>query len=135
MRLRRRAWPPPLPVLLLLLLSACTEASAPGPRVGVYLFDLSTPATGRAGDTVHIGFAYDGMCVPAPALDVRVRPGSVTISAWITRDQMPFACPAMLRPAPVELNIRPDFEDGEARVVFRQPNGADSVRTIQQVTP
>jgi hypothetical protein len=123
-------------VFVLFVLSAatvsCDSPAGPPERVYLDLWQLETPATASAGDTVRVAFRYSRHCGPPPAIDVAIRSGFVEIAVWTDQATLDRPClaiyPFILRS---EVTVLPDYL-GEARTLirFRQATAADSIREI-----
>lgn len=115
-----------------LCLVGCRDSTGPTERIHEELFGFETPASARFTDTVRVAFRYFARCGPAPSLDLSMRGGRLTVAVWTTRDALDRICPAIYpQPVRTEVLIPPQFLGSvQTEVRFRQPEGADSVRTI-----
>jgi hypothetical protein len=113
---------------------ACTSSTAPEERSIIALSELEVPELVMPVDTVRIGYSYVTPCGPAPRTDVVIRPTSVRIVVSAEIPEHTWPC---LPDRPVvqgEVFLFPSQRAGVVTVRFRQPGGADSVRTITEMT-
>lgn len=118
---------------LVLLAAACGGEAASGPLLNprVPLTPLSVPAEARATDTVVVSFRYDDSCGPRRTnVSFGVARVEIEVRAEFAPDQV---CAAMLRESTGYLTLLPAQRAPTTTVVFLQPSGMDSVRTIREV--
>ena len=115
-----------------LVLGSCDVPTSPNDRVYLQLFQFETPDVVSSGDTVRVGFRYSTWCGSAPSLDLSLRRGDIRVGVWTRRKELDRICVAIY-PISVrtEFLLPPQYLGPERTVVrFRQPEGADSVRSI-----
>lgn len=115
---------------LALTAAACTDSTAPDSRELVTLFDLSAPESAGPSDTIRIGFSYAIGCGLTPRVDVAILPTRVTVAAW--QEGSPILCRALMIPMRAEVVLPPAGRGpDDVEVLFRQPGGVDSLRTVR----
>lgn len=111
--------------------AGCGSLTLPPPRELVPLFDLVVPASATVRDTVRIGYAYETSCGPTPKPEVSIGSTTVRVAVWREVPEFPWPCPpitaAIVRE---EVLLLPRSAAVPVSVRFREPGGADSVRTI-----
>ena len=117
---------------LTILVASCADGTAPRPRELVLLFDLAVPSTASLLDTVRIGYAYATGCGPVAKPDVAISGASVRVAVWREVPEYPWPCALPVAEARIQAEVLLPPRPGvtEVTVRFREPGGADSVRTI-----
>jgi hypothetical protein len=118
-----------LAVFALLGSAACTEPTSPRERFAIPIDSITVPSTAAPSDTVVVGFRYDASC-GAREVTLRLRPDSLVVSVVAVFPPGGLVCPALLAYVHRTVTLTPAERAQPFTVVFRQPTGADSVRTI-----
>lgn len=119
-----------LMVAALLGLAGCKESTSPPERFAVLIDSISVPSTAAPSDTVVIGFRYDAGC-GARDVTLRLKADSMVVAVFAVFPSGGLVCPALLAYAHRTVTLTPSERSQPFTVVFKQPTGADSVRTIR----
>ena len=118
-----------LAVTGLLVSAACTEITSPPERFAIPIDGITVPSTAAPSDTVVVGFRYEASC-GAREVTLRLRPDSMVVSVVAVFPPGGLVCPGIQAYAYRTVTLTPAERFQPFTVVFAQPTGADSVRTI-----
>ncbi len=113
-----------------LLAGACAETTAPGTRFAVAIDGINVPSVAAPSDTVVVSFRYDASCGERE-VTLRFKPESLMVAVAGAYPPGGVVCPALIAYAYRSITLLPAERSQPFTVIFRQPTGADSVRTIQ----
>jgi hypothetical protein len=113
-----------------LLAGACAETTAPGARFAVAIDGINVPSVAAPSDTVVVSFRYDASCGERE-VTLRFKPESLVVAATGAYPPGGLVCPALVAYAYRSVTLLPAERPQPFTVIFRQPSGGDSVRTIQ----
>ncbi len=118
-----------LAVTGLLFSASCTEMTSPPERFAIAIDGITVPITAAPSDTVVVGFRYEASC-GAREVTLRLKPDSLVVSVVAVFPPGGLVCPGLLAYAHRTVTLTPAERAQPFTVVFAQPTGADSVRTI-----
>ncbi|WKW13136.1 hypothetical protein Strain138_002451 [Pseudogemmatithrix spongiicola] len=119
-----------LVVAALLCVAGCKETTSPAERFAVPIDAISVPNTAAPSDTVVVGFRYEASC-GAREVTLRLRADSMVVAVFAVFPSGGLVCPALLAYAHRTVTLTPPERSQPFTIVFKQPTGADSVRTIR----
>ena len=114
---------------LCVFLSACRDTTGPARRFLVDITDISVPAVVAPADTARISFRYEASCGERE-IALRFQSGRLEVRAYAVEPPPDLVCLGWLYYAERTVLLPPSERAAEHLVVFVQPSGADSVRTI-----
>ena len=114
---------------LLASLAACRDTAGPAGRFLVDITDIAVPAVVAPSDTARISFKYEASCGQRE-IALRFNPGRLEVRAYGFDAPPGLVCPGWLYYAERTVLLPPAERADEHLVVFVQPSGADSVRSI-----
>lgn len=113
----------------LLCSASCAEMTSPPERFAILIDGITVPLTAAPSDTVVVGFRYEASCGERE-VTLRLKSDSLLVSVIAVFPPGGLVCPGLLAYAHRTVALPPAERVQPFTVVFAQPTGADSVRTI-----
>lgn len=114
----------------LALLIGCGEPTEPMPEFRARLAELVVPDSVLPSDTARVSFLYENSC-GTREVHLRRRPSELEVEVIGRFPSRAPVCPDWLRYSAHSVDIAPADRVGDFTVIFRQPEGGDSVRVIR----
>jgi hypothetical protein len=115
--------------LLSIVLVSCENATAPAGSFRLALHELDVQSS-AALDTVRLSFAYDIACSVEQRAVIALTPSELAVEVRAQPLPRNSACVGMAILRREEVTVVPDAPVSQLRIVFRQPEGIDSTRTV-----
>lgn len=113
-------------------ISCAASTVGPADEVSLQLVGFQIPDMASRSDTLRVSVQAAVGCGVVPGTDLRLERGRVSLRAWARRADLARVCIAIYPgTARIDLAIPPQYlGTGATVLVFRQAQGADSVRVV-----